>query len=61
MAIEKVLYQTQVTTTGGREGHAVSKDGVLDLNLSTPKELGGKGGMVPTLNNYLRLVIQPAF
>lgn len=44
MAIEKVLYQTQVTTTGGREGHAVSKDGVLDLNLSTPKELGGKGG-----------------
>ncbi|CAG9298398.1 organic hydroperoxide resistance protein [Celerinatantimonas diazotrophica] len=44
MTIEKVLYQTSVTTTGGREGHSSSEDGALDLNLATPKELGGKGG-----------------
>ncbi|MFM2475852.1 organic hydroperoxide resistance protein [Celerinatantimonas sp. MCCC 1A17872] len=44
MAIEKVLYQTQATSTGGREGHSVSEDGVLDVTLSSPKELGGKGG-----------------
>ncbi|KAK0359472.1 hypothetical protein LTR94_031172, partial [Friedmanniomyces endolithicus] len=32
------------TATGGRDGHARSQDGVLDVALSTPKELGGAGG-----------------
>lgn len=44
MPLEKVLYQAQVTTTGGREGRSVSSDGAIDLRLSTPKELGGAGG-----------------
>lgn len=44
MSIEKVLYTAQATATGGREGRAVSSDGVLDLQLSTPRELGGAGG-----------------
>ena len=44
MALEKVLYQAQATATGGRDGRAVSSDGVLDVKLTTPKELGGAGG-----------------
>lgn len=39
-----VLYTTQATATGGRDGHAATKDGSLDVKLSTPKELGGGGG-----------------
>jgi Ohr subfamily peroxiredoxin len=44
MSLEKVLYQAQATSTGGRDGRSVSSDGVLDLQLSTPKALGGAGG-----------------
>lgn len=44
MSLDKVLYRAQATATGGREGRAVSSDGVLDLTLSTPRELGGAGG-----------------
>jgi len=44
MSIEKVLYTAQATATGGREGRAVSSDNVLDVQLSTPRELGGAGG-----------------
>ena len=39
-----VKYRTTATTTGGREGHTRSADGVLDLKLSRPKEFGGPGG-----------------
>lgn len=39
----KTLYKAVVTTTGGREGQVQSEDGVLDLKLSMPKGLGGKG------------------
>lgn len=44
MSIEKVLYTAEATATGGREGRAVSSDKVLDIQLSTPRELGGGGG-----------------
>jgi osmotically inducible protein OsmC len=44
MSIEKVLYKAQVTTTGGRIGNSKSSDGALEVNLTTPKELGGPGG-----------------
>jgi len=44
MKIEKALYQATATATGGREGTAKSSDGILDLKLTTPKELGGGGG-----------------
>ncbi len=37
-----VLYRTEAT--GGRDGHAATADGSLDLRLATPKELGGAGG-----------------
>ncbi len=39
-----VLYKTSATATGGRDGHAVTADGSLDVTLATPKELGGAGG-----------------
>jgi len=39
----KVLYTTQATSTGGREGSSKSADGVLAVTLTTPKELGGNG------------------
>lgn len=44
MSIEKVLYRAQATANGGRDGRARSSDGVLDIQLSTPRELGGGGG-----------------
>jgi osmotically inducible protein OsmC len=44
MSIEKVLYRAQATASGGREGSAASSDGVLNVQLSTPRELGGAGG-----------------
>jgi Ohr subfamily peroxiredoxin len=40
----QALYTATVTTTGGRDGRAVSSDGNLDVKLSTPRELGGQGG-----------------
>ena len=43
MSIEKILYTAHATSTGGREGTSKSSDGVLDVKLTTPKELGGNG------------------
>ena len=42
--LDKVLYTAHARTTGGREGRSVSDDGLLDVTLAPPKELGGKGG-----------------
>jgi len=39
-----LLYTTQATSTGGREGNSRTTDGVLNATLSTPRELGGAGG-----------------
>jgi Ohr subfamily peroxiredoxin len=44
MSDSKVLYTTEATATGGREGHVQSSDGHLYLRLSLPPELGGPGG-----------------
>jgi osmotically inducible protein OsmC len=44
VSIEKVLYQARAKATGGRDGRAVSSDGVLDVRLTRPRELGGPGG-----------------
>lgn len=40
---DKIVYTASATTSGGRQGHAASSDGVLDLDLTSPKELGGSG------------------
>ena len=39
----KIVYTARATVTGGRQGHATSEDGVLDLTLTAPKETGGPG------------------
>lgn len=38
------LYTATASASGGRQGHVRSADGVLDLPLAYPKELGGAGG-----------------
>ena len=43
-SLTKPLYTARATATGGRSGHAVSEDGILDLDLRPPKEMGGPGG-----------------
>ena len=39
-----VLYTAEATATGGREGHARTSDGKLDVDLDVPSEMGGIGG-----------------
>ena len=38
------LYTAKATATGGRNGHVTSADGVLDVDVRMPKELGGPAG-----------------
>ena len=40
---DKIIYTAVATSTGGRQGRATSSDGVLDVGLTAPKELGGPG------------------
>ena len=40
----KVLYTTKATAVGGRDGRARTEDGAFEVQLATPKELGGGGG-----------------
>ncbi len=42
--LQNVAYTAKARATGGREGVAKSDDGRLDVNLSTPKGLGGDDG-----------------
>ena len=44
MLTEKVLYRVQDKATADRDTHAVSSDGVLDLKVTRPRELGGTNG-----------------
>jgi Ohr subfamily peroxiredoxin len=40
-----ILYTATAHATGdGRNGHATSDDGILDLDLRVPREMGGPGG-----------------
>jgi lipoyl-dependent peroxiredoxin len=38
------LYTAAVTAKGGRDGHIKSSDGILDMDLRKPREMGGQGG-----------------
>ena len=44
--VEKVVYNAHATSTGGRDGTTRSSDGLLDVKLAAPKEMGGGGGGV---------------
>jgi osmotically inducible protein OsmC len=37
------IYEAEVTTSMGRNGHSKSSDGLLDLDVRLPKEMGGLG------------------
>jgi len=36
-----VIYKTRVEVKGGRNGHVKSDDGIIDLDVRMPKEMGG--------------------
>ncbi len=54
----KALYTATATATGGRDGRAVSSDGVLDVKLSTPARTGrpGRRGHQPGTTVRCRLL-----
>lgn len=43
IALEKVLYTTAATATGGRDGRVATDDGLLEVTVVPPKALGGSG------------------
>lgn len=43
--MSKSLYTAKAHVTGGRDqGHGVTSDGALDVQLRTPTDMGGEGG-----------------
>jgi Ohr subfamily peroxiredoxin len=40
----RILYTAEATVHGGRRGHGATSDGHLEVDLSSPAELGGDGG-----------------
>jgi lipoyl-dependent peroxiredoxin len=41
----KAIYTAEASVTGGRaEGHGVTSDGALEVDLRLPPEMGGQGG-----------------
>lgn len=38
------LYTAAVTAKGGRNGHVKSSDGILEMEVRKPYEMGGQGG-----------------
>ena len=43
MALTKVLHTTSAVSHGGRNGHTQNKDGLVSVDLSVPKGMGGPG------------------
>lgn len=42
--LRKILYTAEAVTEGGRSGHGRTSDGRLEVELSVPEDMGGKGG-----------------
>jgi lipoyl-dependent peroxiredoxin len=43
--MSKAVYTAEATVTGGRaDGHGRTSDGLLDIQLRLPREMGGQGG-----------------
>ena len=40
----RALYTAEASAHGGREGHVRSSDGILDIDLRVPRQMGGAGG-----------------
>ena len=47
MRPERILYRTEVSAIGGRDGGVTAADGGFSAALSVPKELGGPGDRAP--------------
>ena len=60
VTLKKPLYTAEATVKGGRDGHGRSSDGVLDLDIRPPVEMGGQGGG-PTPSSCSRWGTPPAF
>ena len=58
--IERILYTAEASAEGGREGHARTSDGRLDVELDVPTEMGGTGGPGRTRSNSSLPAIRPA-
>lgn len=43
-AVSRRIYTAEATVKGGRQGHGRTSDGMLDLDVRLPPEMGGKGG-----------------
>ena len=41
---ESIAYTAKAEITGGRDGHGATDDKAVDVDLRTPKEMGGPGG-----------------
>lgn len=48
MTSTNLLYQTSASAHGGRAGHVDSEDQQLNVRLSVPQAMGGKGGVGST-------------
>ncbi len=55
-----VLYTAVATSTGGRDGRAVSSDKILDVKLATPKPWAAPVVKPPTLSSCSLPVTPPA-
>jgi lipoyl-dependent peroxiredoxin len=42
--LPSVLYTAEATVRGGRRGHGATSDGKIEVDFSSPTELGGDGG-----------------
>jgi len=49
----KVLYTAHATSLGGRNGHTQSDDGLVSVDLTIPKEMGGPGKAGATTPEHL--------
>jgi lipoyl-dependent peroxiredoxin len=49
----KTLFTATAVATGGRNGHSATQDGLVDVNLSIPKEMGGPGKPGTTTPEHL--------
>jgi Ohr subfamily peroxiredoxin len=43
MALSKVLHTARASSRGGRNGHTQNSDGLVSVDLSVPKAMGGPG------------------
>ena len=51
--LTKVLSTAHATAIGGRNGHTKSDDGLVDVDLSVPKSMGGPGKPNTTTPEHL--------